>query len=47
MSFMQPLLEHQHLLLLLLQSRFELFLRLALPKMEKNFKTKKTLWSDR
>ena len=47
MSFMHSLLELLHLVLLLLHSRFKLFLRLALPKMEKALKTKKTHWSAR
>ena len=41
MSFMHSLLELLHLVLLLLHSRFKLFLRLALPKMEKALKNKK------
>ena len=41
MSFMHSLLELLHLVLLLLHSRFKLFLRLALPKMEKALKKKR------
>ena len=41
MGFMHSLLELLHLVLLLLHSRFKLFLRLALPKMEKALKKKR------